>query len=155
MAKQKSLLVNLASFIEVSIRNGDTDNTGFQSLLFYRRKYKDYKQHIGLYNMVMGDFAGKGNLNKINEVLKILKLDGISCNPQSYAAIFECIGRLDETADTLALLKKFQAKAAEDVICFVYLKRKNENFYYFLLRVLRSMTSWIEVNLPTIREKLC
>lgn len=115
LARHKSLSINLASYLEVCTGNG-ISNRGLQSLLFYRDKYKKYKLSVDLYNMVLGGFAEKANFPKITEVLGILKADNIQCNAQSYAAIFECIGRLEQRDDEL--LRKFQEEASMNVIQF-------------------------------------
>lgn len=67
--------------------------------------------------MVLSGFAEKANLPKITEVLNILKADNIERNAQSYAAIFECLGRLDTSDDKLLL--KFQEEALKNVIFFL------------------------------------
>lgn len=66
--------------------------------------------------MVLGGFAEKANFPKITEVLGILKTDNIKYNPQSYAAIFECLGRLDANDENLKLLTKFRDDASKNVI---------------------------------------
>lgn len=99
--------------MEVCTRN-DITNRGFTALLFYRDKYKQYKLSVDLYNMVLGGFAEKKDFPKIQEVLSILKADNIECNAQSYAAIFECLGRLDKIDEKL--LQKFQEEASKNVI---------------------------------------
>lgn len=117
LSKHKSLCINLASYVEVCTGNSIT-NRGLQCLLHYRDKFKQYKLNIDLYNMVLGGFAEKANLPKIKEVLGILKTDNIDCNAQSYAAIFECLGRLDENDENLKLIRKFQEDASQNVIYF-------------------------------------
>lgn len=123
LSRHKSLSINLASYVEVCTRNNIT-NRGLQGLLFYRDKYKQYKLSIDLYNMVLGGFAEKANLPKINEVLNILKADKIECNAQSYAAIFECLGRLGEIDENWKLLKKYRDEASKNV------KRIFFNFFF-------------------------
>ncbi len=114
LAKHKSLSINLASYVEVCTENNIT-NHGLQCLLFYRDKYKQYKLSIDFCNMVLGGFAEKANLAKMTEVLGILKTDNIECNAQLYAAIFECLARLDENEDISKLLRKYQEEATKNV----------------------------------------
>lgn len=118
LAKQKSLSINLASYVEVCAAN-DIANRGFQCLLYYRDKFRRYKPNVDLYNLVLNGFAQKANLPKITEVLNILRSDNIECNAQSYAAIFECIGRLDESDENFKLLLKFKEQAEKNVIYFM------------------------------------
>ncbi|KAJ6633382.1 DNA-directed RNA polymerase, mitochondrial [Pseudolycoriella hygida] len=110
LAKQKSLEVNLASYLQVCVENGNTDR-GYQSLIFYRNKYKKYKTDIELFNIVLGGYAEKANIHKINDVLSILKNDNIQCNAQSYAAIFECLGRSEDNRKTKDWLRNFRKDA--------------------------------------------
>lgn len=110
-------------------------NRGLKCLLFYREKYKQYKLGIGLYNMLLGGFAEPANLPKINEVLKISKADGNKCNAQSYAAIFECFGRMKDTIENLKLLREFQDEAAKNVNSMKVNQRTNIMSFPFFYRV--------------------
>ncbi|XP_037024700.1 DNA-directed RNA polymerase, mitochondrial isoform X1 [Bradysia coprophila] len=112
-AKHRSLLTNLASYVEMCSGNKNADR-GLQALLYYRSKFKQFKLSIDLYNVVLGGFAEKANLPKINEVMRILKTDNIQRNAQSYAAIFECLGRLDASDEHLKILQKFRNDATEN-----------------------------------------
>ncbi|KAG4072661.1 hypothetical protein HA402_004750 [Bradysia odoriphaga] len=112
-AKHKSLLTNLRPYVELCARNKNVERS-LQALLYYRYKFKQFKLSIHLYNLVLGGFAEKANLPKINEVMKILKTDNIQRNAQSYAAIFECLGRLDASDEHLKILQKFRNDASEN-----------------------------------------
>lgn len=137
LARHKSLSINLASYIEVCSGNGIT-NRGFQCLLYYRDKYKQFKQHISLYNFALAGFAEQGNLPKIKEVLDVLKTDNIECNAQSYAAIFECLGRMKKCDNTLKLLRDLKVEAEKNVICSILYIQSIVTFVF--CRVLHSMT---------------
>lgn len=130
LARHKSLSINLGSYVQVCAANNNTDKA-FQSLLFYRNKYKQYKLSIYLYNIVLDGFAEKANLAKINEVLGILEVDNIKCNAQSYAAIFQCLGRSAKNDENLELLRKFQEEASNNVNIFILAKRRSSHIFFF------------------------
>lgn len=70
--------------------------------------------------MVLNGFATTGNLSKMTEVLRLVKERDIKLNAQSYAALFECVGRLKETDENLKLLRKYQNEAASQVTFFTH-----------------------------------
>ncbi|KAG4077220.1 hypothetical protein HA402_005275 [Bradysia odoriphaga] len=111
--KYKWLLTKLTSYVEMCAGNKNADR-GLQALLYYRRKCKQFKLTTDLYNLVLGGFAEIANLPKINKVMEIMKTDNIQRNAQSYAAIFECLGRLDASDEHLKILQKFRNDASEN-----------------------------------------
>ena len=99
LSKQKSLAVSLSAYLDCCVSTGML-NRGFATLLNYRYKYKKYSgsatkiSDINLYNILVHGYAEKENLIKVKEILAILKEDLIDANHQTYAAVFECLGRL-------------------------------------------------------------
>lgn len=118
-AKQHSFNLNLLSYIEMCTTNGMV-NRGLGAVHSYR--YKSRKDSstlkitdINLFNTLLHGFAEKGNLLKTREIMNILREDNIKPTPQTYAAIFECLGRLVDTPEHLALLDKYFLEATEKV----------------------------------------
>ena len=121
LSKQKSLAVSLSAYLDCCVSTGML-NRGFVTLLNYRYKYKKLSgaatkiNDISLYNMLIHGYAEKENLIKVKEILAILKEDLIDANHQTYAAVFECLGRLLLNP---ASLHKNQLKDVEDVIKYL------------------------------------
>lgn len=110
-----SLKVNLASYINVCVSTGMI-NRAFSTLMTYRNQYNAKNDGppsfigISVYNTLLHGYAEKGNLNKIKEILNIMQNDGIILNHQSFAAIFECFGRLEMNDNNLIELQKYVKK---------------------------------------------
>ncbi|KAJ4450804.1 hypothetical protein ANN_02234 [Periplaneta americana] len=97
-AKEECLFRNLHAYLDACVSCGLL-NRGLFSLLFYHSRSKHSKytspaNEIKLFNILLHGFAMKGNINKVKEILQILHKDKIPLTAQSFAAIFECIGRL-------------------------------------------------------------
>lgn len=119
MAKQKSLAQNLHVYLEVCV-NGGMTNRGLATLLNYRYRCKRSKTKLNiisikLYNILLTGYAEKANYAKIKEVLDILKEDKIARSAQTYAAIFECLGRSLAVNDCTKLMQKYHNDAISDV----------------------------------------
>lgn len=91
-----------------------------QALQYYRQKFPQFKLSINLYNVVLGGYAENANLHKVKEVLNILKKDQIQHNSQSYAFVFETLGRLGDYKGISNLLKQLHDDASANVIFFVF-----------------------------------
>lgn len=121
LSKQKSLAVSLSAYLDCCVSTGML-NRGFVTLLNYRYKYKKYSgsatkiNDISLYNILIHGYAEKENLIKVKEILAILKEDLIDGNHQTYAAVFECLGRLSWNP---ASQSKNQLKGEEDVVKYL------------------------------------
>ncbi|CAG7820789.1 unnamed protein product [Allacma fusca] len=88
---------SLLSYLDLCIMQGDHQGA-YKTLMFYhsrkKSKSKDYEiTDIAIYNCVLHGLASQGNLVRLKEVCKIMKLDGFKRCPQTFAAIFECLGR--------------------------------------------------------------
>jgi hypothetical protein len=58
----------------------------------------------------------QGNLNKVKEIHEILRRERLPLSAQSFAALFECIGRLPaDDASTYQLLKKYVEEMSQKV----------------------------------------
>lgn len=105
LSKQKSLAVSLGAYLDCCVSNGML-NRGFATLLNYRYKYKKYSSSatkisdVSLYNILLHGYAEKENFQKIKELLSVIKEDQIRVNPQTFAAIFECLGRISENLES-------------------------------------------------------
>jgi hypothetical protein len=58
----------------------------------------------------------QGNLGKVKEIHEILCRDKIPLSAQSFAAFFECIGRLPEDATSYEVLKEYVGEMSNKVI---------------------------------------
>jgi hypothetical protein len=58
----------------------------------------------------------QGNLNKVKEIHEILRRDRIPLSAQSFAALFECIGRLPEDATNYEVLREYVGEMSRKVI---------------------------------------
>ncbi|XP_062545891.1 DNA-directed RNA polymerase, mitochondrial [Armigeres subalbatus] len=113
LARDKSFHVILSAYLDICLANGMI-NRAYATVLNYRHKRKRKVSDIGIYNLLLHGYAENGNLLKIKHILKILKEDNIEPTPQTYAAVFECLGRLETTddvkADSISYLKEAEAK---------------------------------------------
>lgn len=110
--KNKSMQMNLSSYIELCIASGII-NRGFSALLAYRHKYhrlngtKHSLITIDMYNTLITGYAEKGSWTKVKEILKLIKEDNVRMTPQTYAGILECLGRLETTDEIKQVLQKY------------------------------------------------
>ncbi|XP_021914450.1 DNA-directed RNA polymerase, mitochondrial isoform X2 [Zootermopsis nevadensis] len=111
-AKEECLFRNLYAYLEACVSCGLLNRALF-SLLFYHSRSKHSKytspaNETKLFNILLHGFARKGNLNKVREIHQILQKDKIPLSAQSYAAFFECVGRLPaDNASSYQVLSEF------------------------------------------------
>ncbi|EAT46999.1 AAEL001847-PA [Aedes aegypti] len=98
LARHKSFHVTLHAYLDICLSSGMI-NRAYATVLNYRHKRKRKVTDVEIYNILMHGYAEKGIILKIKDILKILKEDNIEPNPQTYAAIFECLGRMETTED--------------------------------------------------------
>lgn len=96
--KQESLRRNLHAYLDVCVNCGMMSQA-FLTLVYYRNRGKRIEvlpvvADVALFNTVLHGFASIGNLNKVKETLQIIAEDSIQPTPQTYAAVFECVGRM-------------------------------------------------------------
>lgn len=137
MARSKTLAIMLSSYLDMCVANNMV-NRGMATILNYRFKSKKYENSaaivdVKLYNILLQAYAAKvselgclmqkisfnslinlqGNFMKIKDILQILDEDSIKYNAQTYAAIFECLGRLPLTHDSKYLLHEYRVEASK------------------------------------------
>ncbi|KAL5280867.1 POLRMT family protein [Megaselia abdita] len=114
LSKEKSLSINLATYLNVCVSAGMT-NRGLSTLIAYRLKTKSQPLssliNIKLYNILLHGFAELGDFEKIHTILKCCREDHIALNHQSYAAILEAIGREEPNPENTNKLKEYLDKA--------------------------------------------
>lgn len=122
-AKEECLYRNLYAYLEACVSCGLLNRALF-SLLFYhsRSRYSKYTSpanEIQLFNILLHGFARKGSLNKVKEIHGILQKERLPLSAQSFAALFECIGRLPaDNAATDQLLKEYVEEMAQKGLTF-------------------------------------
>ncbi|XP_065215775.1 DNA-directed RNA polymerase, mitochondrial [Planococcus citri] len=100
--------INLTSYIDLCV-HCDYLNIGFGTLSRYTNKNINKKifqiRSARPFNSLMHGYAKKGNVEKVMELLRMMRHTGVSPNPQSYAAAFETFGRLPEDENNIAKLQ--------------------------------------------------
>ncbi|KXJ71689.1 hypothetical protein RP20_CCG019929 [Aedes albopictus] len=113
LARSKSFHVTLHAYLDICLSSGMI-NRAYATVLNYRHKSKRKVADVEIYNILMHGYAEKANILKLKDIMKILKEDNIEPNAQTYAAIFECLGRMETSEDVkeeaLAYLKEAEAK---------------------------------------------
>lgn len=96
------------------------ENRGLSVLLSYRNRNKEAVDKVNLkdvelYTILMSGYARRGNFKKVSRICSILNEDNITFTPQVYATIFECLGRMGESSETLEQLRYFERHARQNV----------------------------------------
>lgn len=130
-SKQLSLTRSLTAFLNMCVISNSTGR-GWSILLNYRSSCKLSKTKrniadIELYNILLSSYAGKANHRKIVEICKVIDEDSIPYTPQTYAAIFECLGRMSTSRENHKLLLKYK----EDAESKVGINKRGESHYTF------------------------
>lgn len=116
IAREQALIINLNSYLRACVASGMV-NRGLTTVLSYRQRAKKRKQApffpIDLYNILLHGYAEKGSFERFKEVFAILEEDGVSFNEQTFAAIFECLGRTEESEENSHLIRKYIRKVEE------------------------------------------
>lgn len=103
---------NLASYIELCVQC-DFLNVGLETLYRYYKIQKFGNSKVKLltnsrpYDILLHGFAAKGNVNKILAVMRLMANSEVSFTPQTFAACFECCGRLTSLPEHTNLLTVF------------------------------------------------
>ncbi|KAH8413246.1 hypothetical protein KR009_009118 [Drosophila setifemur] len=121
LAKQRALHINLNTYLNVCV-SANMLNRALSTIIAYRgRVRKSSLPHlseglitIDLYNILMQGYAGKGSFERCQEILKLVEEDGLSCNEQTYAAIFECLGRLEADEQNQQTISEYIAQADKE-----------------------------------------
>ncbi|KAJ8923365.1 hypothetical protein NQ315_001923 [Exocentrus adspersus] len=113
----------LATYIEVCSHLKNPQR-GLNVLYFHRGRVKRMSEsyipvkNINVYNALLKGFANKVDLSKIKEILNIMEEDGVALNAQSYAAIFECLARVNVKKSHLKDIRIFTKNAFVSGITF-------------------------------------
>ena len=117
LSKQKSLGITLKAYLDCCVQNGML-NRGYFTIINYRSKYSRKATgvkitDVNLYNLLIHGYAEKMNLQKVKELMSILKEDEIKPNEQTFANFLECLGRLSTHPNTMA---KYQLASQDELI---------------------------------------
>lgn len=114
----------LAAYVEVCCGLG-TPQRGLNAVYFQRtRYYRSSSKHvrpvkdIRVYNTLLRGFAAKADFNKVREVLKIMQDEETVLDVYSYAAILECLGRINVDNNHLKYIRIYVKEAKRQGITF-------------------------------------
>lgn len=121
LAKQRALLVNLTTYINVCV-SANMLSRALSTIFVYRNRGKKPQGQqkpshniitIDLYNILLHGYAGKGSFERCQELFKLIHEDGLEFSEQTYAAIFECLGRVEPDAKNLQLIQQYISEAEQ------------------------------------------
>ncbi|XP_068140133.1 DNA-directed RNA polymerase, mitochondrial [Drosophila tropicalis] len=120
LAKQKALHINLTTYLNVCV-SANMLNRALSTIVVYRNRSKKGMNTqsqsnlitIELYNILLHGYAGKGSFDRCQDLFKYISEDNLKFNEQTYAAIFECLGRLESDDENVKTIEKY-IKKAED-----------------------------------------
>ncbi|GLG94679.1 DNA-directed RNA polymerase [Gryllus bimaculatus] len=109
--RSESLTRGVAAYIDICVSCGFL-NRALCTLHFYRsrrRNMSNLPKFIDArpYNTLLQGFSGKGNLNKVKDILRMMEEDKINWTLQTYASAFECVGRLQKSVTHKSLLQNW------------------------------------------------
>ncbi|KNC31315.1 hypothetical protein FF38_14279 [Lucilia cuprina] len=118
LAKERALRLNLTTYLNVCVSVG-LQNRGLSTLLTYRQRAQKHSATnnlitIDLYNILLHGYAEKGSFERFRDIFNLIEEDGLKFNEQTFAAIFECLGRLEMSPDNTEKIKMY-IKKAEDM----------------------------------------
>lgn len=95
-------------------------NRGISTLLAYRQKTKKKLETLSLitiefYNIILHGLAEKGSFERFNDIFALIGEDQLKFNEQTYAAILECLGRIESSEENIHQIKKFEQMANQNV----------------------------------------
>lgn len=106
-------------------------NRGLSALLFHKHRVDKGKddtflpiKNIKVYNALLKGFAGKGDIQKLEEVVKIIRTEKVKLNIQSYLSILECYGRNNYQDHYLKQIRIYAKEAANNGFTFNVLLSK-------------------------------
>lgn len=155
-AREEVISRTLAAYIEVC-SSLKVPQRGLNALQFHRNRckskhHKNFPQvkNVNVYNASLKGFAVKGNYTKLQEVLSFAKEDSIQLNVQSYASIFECLGRVDVKGSHLKEIRIQTREALKNGITFDKIMNEASFLADQRTMVLRAM----QTHTPTYEIKL-
>lgn len=101
LSRTKSLAISLRAYLDCCVQNGML-NRGYLTVLNYREKCLAKKTQeaklsdIQLFNTLIQGFAEKENLQKVKDLMNIIREDQVKPNEQTYANYLECVGRISQ-----------------------------------------------------------
>lgn len=112
--KEEALTRSLVAHLDVCVNCGLLSRA-LSTLHFYsaRRKRSDKCTKMSderPYNVVLGAFAGKGVVNKVKEILRLMDEDEMKWSLQTYAFAFECLGRIEQTPAIMNQLEEWMER---------------------------------------------
>ncbi|XP_017021954.1 DNA-directed RNA polymerase, mitochondrial [Drosophila kikkawai] len=121
LAKQRALHMNLVTYLNVCV-SANMLSRALSTIIAYRgRVRKSSLPHLSqglitvdLYNILLHGYAAKGFFERSQELFPLIKEDGLALNEQSYAAIFECLGRLESDEENQRTIAKYIAQAEDE-----------------------------------------
>lgn len=116
IAREKALIINLDTYLKACVASGMV-NRGLTTIWSYRHRAKKRKQApffpVELYNILLHGYAEKGSFERFQDIFVTLEEDNIPFNEQTFAAIFECLGRTEKSEENINLIRKYANKAGE------------------------------------------
>ncbi|XP_011193541.1 DNA-directed RNA polymerase, mitochondrial isoform X1 [Zeugodacus cucurbitae] len=117
-AKEKALRINLESYLNVCVSAGMV-HRGIATLLAYRQRAKKKVETQGLitiefYNILLHGLAEKGSFERFKDIFALIEEDQLKFNEQTFAAIFECLGRMESSEENIQQIKKFEQMANQN-----------------------------------------
>ncbi|XP_037085812.1 DNA-directed RNA polymerase, mitochondrial-like [Pollicipes pollicipes] len=103
--KQASFLSSLHCYLEVCVNSGLV-NRAYNTLLYYRNLSRNFHRttdvrDVRLHNTLLAGFAKKGQLDRVSDVLKVMRDDLVAPDAESYALVFQCLGRQPKTTENV------------------------------------------------------
>ncbi|XP_036320610.1 DNA-directed RNA polymerase, mitochondrial, partial [Rhagoletis pomonella] len=119
-AKEKALRINLESYLNVCVSAGMV-HRGISTLIAYRQRAKKKSETrslitIDFYNILLHGLGENGSFERFKDLFALIEEDQLRFNEQTFAAIFECLGRLVSTEENIKEIKKFARMAEKNGI---------------------------------------
>ncbi|XP_053957497.1 DNA-directed RNA polymerase, mitochondrial isoform X1 [Anastrepha ludens] len=119
-AKEKALRINLEAYLNVCVSAGMV-HRGMSTLLAYRQRAKKKSETkslitIDFYNTLLHGLAEKGSFERFEDIFTLIEEDELKFNEQTFAAIFECLGRVESSEDNIERIRKFAQMANKNGI---------------------------------------
>lgn len=94
---------------------------GISTLLAYRQKAKKTLETqslitIKFYDIILHGLAEKGSFERFKDIFALIEEDQLKFSEQTFAAIFECLGRIESSEENIHQIEKFVQMANQKVI---------------------------------------
>lgn len=124
VASEEVVNRTLAAYVEVCCSLG-TPQRGLNAVHFQRSRYRRTSnkhlrpvKDIRVYNTLLRGFASFSDFNKVQEVLNMISEEEITPDVHSYAAVLECLGRLNIDNNHLKYIRIQVNQAKQQGITF-------------------------------------